>query len=59
VGFINRLIYSIVIGSLAWFLVLTLNNIGVPLFSGILTELGLLMTISLALIEVYTVYLPD
>lgn len=55
----NRLVSSIIIGSIAWLAILWVNSIGVPLFSGILTGFGLLVTILMALIEIYTVKMPD
>ena len=58
-GFINRLIGAIVIGSIAWFGVLSINIVGIPLFSGILSEFGLYMTMLLVLSELYLLFMPD
>mgnify|MGYP001560668409 CR=1 FL=1 len=58
-GFINRLAGAIVIGGIAWFGVLSLNISGIPVFSGILSEFGLYMTMLLVLSEFYILFMPD
>lgn len=58
-GFINRVIGAIIIGTIAWLLVLSINLLGLPLYSGLLSEFGLYMTMLLVLSELYLLYMPN
>ncbi len=59
-GLLNRIIGSIIIGTLGWFgLFLVVNGLGIPIFAGILNEFGLFVTIILVFSEYQLLFMPD